>query len=68
MELHQESLFDLSPESKPALAIPDEEMLIEDHRGTTRPAHAVDQKLVAAMRLAPINLSHLQAFTRPGDR
>jgi hypothetical protein len=46
----------------------DEETLIEDRRGTVRPAQCVEQKLVAALQTGPVFLSQVQHFKRPHDR
>lgn len=67
MDLHEDRVPTMSRELSSEVGILDEESLVEDHRATA-PVRVVEQKLFAAMGLSPINISQLQAFTRPGDR
>ena len=66
MKLHSDSL--LGPRMADIECDIDEETLIEDCRGSTRPVELMEQKLVASMRSGSLNLSHLQTYSRPHDR
>lgn len=46
----------------------EEEVLIEDHRASLRPAQHVEQKLADALRSAPLLVSQLQGLNRPYGR
>lgn len=66
MKMNSDSL--LAPRTAEIEYDIDEETLVEDCRGATRPVELIEQKLVASMRSGSLNLSHLQTFTRPHDR
>jgi len=53
-----------SPLSRQADEEPDE-CLVEDHRGSLRPAQQVERKLVTMLQTSAVCVSHLQKDARP---